>query len=209
MATLYGPNVLETEINGISVTIHQETNYPFENEISFKIEAENPVAFDLSFRKPEWAEKMTVDSAEISEEEIDNNLYTISREWKTGDIVKLSFETPVKINEDRNGDKFVSRGALLYALPIAHQEKIYKEYEKGDFEDTFYEPVNSEFDFLLPNQPELIFKRSAFDENYPWKTVFLEGKLKNPTNNKMEEIKLVPLGATLLRRLTFPSENGY
>ncbi|NQZ78847.1 MAG: glycoside hydrolase family 127 protein [Ekhidna sp.] len=41
-SVLYGPSELKIEIDGINVTIEQETNYPFQDEIRFRVQADQP-----------------------------------------------------------------------------------------------------------------------------------------------------------------------
>lgn len=44
------------DVKGVSVTIEQETRYPWDGKLSIRVTAEKPVAFEMRVRKPRWNE---------------------------------------------------------------------------------------------------------------------------------------------------------
>ena len=59
-ATLFGPSEVSTDIGGQSVTITENTDYPFRETISFTIKVSKPATFALGLRIPEWCEAASV-----------------------------------------------------------------------------------------------------------------------------------------------------
>src|SRR5437762_8750609 len=57
-ASLYAPAEVSTKVgDGTTVTITEETQYPFEGLIKLKIATPKPVKFPLQLRIPRWCEK--------------------------------------------------------------------------------------------------------------------------------------------------------
>ena len=54
VAAMLMPNVLETTIGGSKVKIGDFTQYPYENQLTFKITLDKPAIFTLKIRKPSW-----------------------------------------------------------------------------------------------------------------------------------------------------------
>ena len=61
VAAMYGPSKLDfTTEAGVNITISEETDYPYDGKILFRISADKPVAFDFSYRIPGWADGASV-----------------------------------------------------------------------------------------------------------------------------------------------------
>ena len=204
LATLYGPSILETEINGVKVRIRQITNYPFEHNIKFLIEPEKPVSFDLALRKPEWASAVKLENQIVSGPEIMDGILSLNREWNKGDTVEISFSAEIEIKEDKEGDSFFAYGPLAFAAPIEAKEKIFKEYGLDGFRDTFYAPLTRGSEpFTLPANSEGELVKNEYSPDNPWESLLIETNLFNPTSDEEERVTLQPMGGTLLRQLTF------
>src|SRR5690606_26477193 len=59
-ALVYGPNILKNTVNQMPVTIEERTNYPFEDEITFKLSMEQSTKFTMDFRIPVWCNSSTI-----------------------------------------------------------------------------------------------------------------------------------------------------
>jgi DUF1680 family protein len=57
VATLLMPNILETTIHGNPIQIENNTQYPYQNELEFKITQSIPLKLTLKIRKPIWVKK--------------------------------------------------------------------------------------------------------------------------------------------------------
>lgn len=186
VATLLMPNVLETTIHENRILIENITEYPYQNDLKFKISQAIPSKFTLKIRKPNWVKKIVTDE----KFNIESDFIVIEREFSADDIVQISFETEVQINLDHTGSHYFTYGALLYALPIHAIEIPGKKYRE-DFSDFMYEPSS---------RIRYAFRHGA-------KTRYKNGKIKttliNQSIDKPEKIELIPIGKTILRQVTF------
>ena len=186
VAAVLSPNILETTIKNIPVTIEEITNYPFDNQFVFKINTETPVHFQLKIRKPVWA--ASVKTAE--KYRIEKGFIVFERTFSKNEQVELEFLTDVRVLEDLNHEKYFAYGALIYAKSIAAIEQSGKTYAPG-FEDLMYTPKETvRFDFLN-------------NHNAKFQNGKIEVILKNKETQKSERIELVPLAKTILRQASF------
>jgi len=83
--------------DGVEVTIHEYTRYPFGDTVEFVLESPRAVRFPLALRIPGWCESPRLSiNGEAQEIKAKPQSYLIvEREWKGGDRVKL--ELPMKI----------------------------------------------------------------------------------------------------------------
>ncbi len=206
-AVLYGPSVLSTTINGVEVKINEQTNYPLSDNIDFSIAVSKPTIFPVYFRKPLWCKKVTVTVTGADIREI-NGYIVVNKKWKSGDIVRLSFENDVQPIQTFTNEIGLQRGAIVYALSIQGQQKIVRDYKTGGFKDVLILPVNKSYlDFKIANTKSGLGFTYFTDEknNNPWYNgnTYLAGTVFIPITNKPQEIKLVPMGGTILRKVTF------
>ncbi|GAA0877383.1 glycoside hydrolase family 127 protein [Algoriphagus jejuensis] len=129
-ASLYGANKVTVKVgDGTEVSIAEETNYPFEEEIRFTVNTPKWVAFPLYLRIPAWAKaaKITINGEEVKDGISGIGFAKIQREWKDGDRVTLSLpmEIASKRWEKNSNSLSISRGPLTYSLKI--REKYIKE----------------------------------------------------------------------------------
>ena len=103
--TAYGPSRVEAEIGGGVLTIVEETDYPFDETIVFRVEAstaERDVA--LRLRLPEWASAvtLTVNGTEMAVDADASGHTVVSRRWSAGDEVALTLPMqPRRIKRER------------------------------------------------------------------------------------------------------------
>ena len=201
-AYTYGPAFLNTEINGVKVTIEQVTTYPFAERVTFKISPEQDVTFSLYLRNPRWSAHTAVSAVNAQITEADG-FYIVTKQWQKGDEVTVSFTAEVTAVLNVNGEYSVRRGPLQYALPIPHEAQKIKSYSVPDY-----------FDYNLVPQ----------DIKQAYQVIFLDGSkanlgltvVKNEDGARKRPFdtppiilqagtqRLVPLGSALLRRATFP-----
>lgn len=125
-AGMYGPSKVTAKVgNGHTVSIVETTNYPFDESISLKIEAENDVRFPLYLRVPEWCSKpsMTLNGKPVVHKAETGDYVVIERTWSGGDEVKITFpmELRVKTWAENKGSVSVMRGPLTYSLKIGEE----------------------------------------------------------------------------------------
>lgn len=121
-AFTYAPSEIQVEIAGSKVKITEDTKYPFENVVRFRISTEKPVAFGLVLRKPNWAKKAELSvNGEVVKAKFVNGIYRLERTFSDKDEITLNFTDEIRLIENAKGIS-VKKGALLYALPV--EEKV-------------------------------------------------------------------------------------
>ncbi|MGQ1891085.1 beta-L-arabinofuranosidase domain-containing protein [Thermophagus sp. OGC60D27] len=121
---LFVSQFIASELNwqekGLKLT--QNTRFPDEQNTSFTFECDEPVDLILQIRYPYWAEKgmiITVNGEEVSYDKEPQSFIALDRQWKSGDIVKVSFPFSLRL-ETMPDNK--DRVALMYGpLVLAGQ----------------------------------------------------------------------------------------
>lgn len=132
-AAMYGPcSVTARVADGATVTIREETKYPFGEEIALKITLDRNASFPLSLRVPGWCEaaKVEVNGEAGNVNAKPGSWIVIEREWKTGDAVKLTLPMTIsaKVWTTNRNTVSVHRGPLAYSVKI---EEDWKPYDNG------------------------------------------------------------------------------
>ncbi|MGI5960006.1 MAG: beta-L-arabinofuranosidase domain-containing protein [Massiliimalia sp.] len=196
---LYGPSRFTQEINGVQVQIEENSNYPYSPTLAFRVIASAPVAFSLVLRKPSWCKGYTLD-LEQNEYRDEQDTIVIEKEWNGTAEFTLRFDWDVIINTDLLGDVYFSFGPLVMCLPIPSKETIVKTHPLEGFYDTHYKPAEGAFwDYYVT--PEQAQSMTPLE-----KGVGLTGCATNRQTGKEETITLVPMGKSVLRRVTFPKQ---
>lgn len=216
LVALFGPCELHTSIDNVPVTISEETAYPFSDQVTFTIHTNENIRFPLMIRKPFGGSiqiKQIPESATVQEEE---KLLIITNSWGNNSVVQISFDFDIeKISQP--GSKTVEeegvyfkRGPLVYSLPFEYKTDTVKEYKNSGFYRYKIRSVDPPaWNYKLNRKDVFTFEQSETDktenmwENPP---LYLSGTLRN-RNNEKENVKLVPMGATVLRRVTFALAN--
>lgn len=186
MAALLGPNILETTIGNVPIKIEVVTEYPYQNKFRFIISAEKEIPIQIKIRNPNWSGSIKTNE----KYKVENSFIIIERNFHIKDQIELEFSTEVRLLEDLNHEKYFTYGALVYALPIDAKEKKGRIYAPG-FEDLYYTPKDSSMYEFFVNH-----KASYHDGT-------IHVNLKNMKSKQPEQVKLIPMGKTLLRQVTF------
>ena len=145
-AVLYAPNKLTAKAGGATVVIDSQTEYPFGETITMKINPEKAAAFPLLLHIPGWCKNPTValNGDPVAVQPDANGFVRIERTWAAGDAVVLNFPmkpafekgidqntTPkamywCEIEKDQWGAipfGSVTYGPLLFAYPVAEKDE--------------------------------------------------------------------------------------
>lgn len=207
----YGPACVKTELNGSTVKIRQKTEFPFSDTIYFSVEPEKNSSFEIWLRIPGWCNKLNIISEDATVSEKDG-YRIIKKDWKRGDSFRVIFDTNIQTIEAVNGEIALQRGPLLYAVPLSHQMEVLKKYPLDGFADYQFTPENDEMWNLYLDKNRIgenfgfrFEYNTAYDKQYPWDRppVQLKGVLMDREGSEVN-VNLVPMGSTVLRRLTFP-----
>ncbi|MDD2798914.1 MAG: glycoside hydrolase family 127 protein [Bacteroidales bacterium] len=207
-AVLFGGSTLSTNYNGAKVTIQEKTAYPFSDEIEFSLTTSKPTEFTIYIRKPQWSKQVFAEAqgATISERE---GYFLVQKKWKSGDKIRVNFQNEIQTVLS-NDEVALRRGTLVFALPISSRNETVREYDVAGFKDFYVFPTDSSYknarlvDSNKDNCFGFIFKNEGATNN-PWyegKT-YLSGEIFNIKTNKNESIRLIPMGSTVLRKVTF------
>ncbi|PWE00611.1 beta-L-arabinofuranosidase domain-containing protein [Marinilabilia rubra] len=202
-AVLYGPSILNTQVNGNKVSIEQVTNYPMSDKIEFKVSVKNDAKFALYFRKPGWVKQMTLD-VEGGAFAFENGYYKVTKKWAENETVTITFENEIKPVLWENREVYFQRGPIVYAYSIKHKEEIVRDYDIPNFHDYFCLPTDESY-------KNISFSMNWLDVNFesnvkggyenPW---YKDNMILKVKDSKGQEVKLIPVGNTVLRRVTFP-----
>ena len=132
---LHAPNRLRTTIEGISVQIQVQTDYPFGEKLVYRIEVGAPVQFELWLRIPGWCEQPTLQISFVGEPEILGGFARLRRVWSSGDQIELELPQRVKIVHRPSGGAGFELGPWIMALsPGEVWERIPGSTGFGDYE---------------------------------------------------------------------------
>ena len=205
VATLYGPCVLSTQVEGVNLRIEERTHYPFEPVVEFLVHSDRPTKFALRFRNPQWSEKTTVKAAgaTISREA---DYWRVEKAWQPDDVVRLEFTPQIRTVKAVNGEAAIAYGPLLFAEKLPSRRTVVKRYDLRNFEDTYYLPESTPDDRPLDPGQMSVHRPDNSDPLDPFDQPALEIQAQRSTaSTPHTTVTLVPLGsAPTLRRLTFP-----
>lgn len=224
---LYGESEVTTTLNNTIVNLSEETNYPFDNKVKVTVNPEKDVQFKLTLRNPIWSEntKVNVDGAEAI---IADGWICIDKLWKKGDTVVLTFNDKPVAKRFMNNEMYFQKGCLVYALPVAEKRIVTKDFGHGylNYDMVPQDDKLAKFifeDLRVPsnldnpsrakkNAGVYVFEENPeFDINYPFDKPygFMNVKFVKRSNGDSETYQLVPIGSTILRKLTFTEEKFY
>ncbi len=147
-------------LNSKKAKIILETNYPFENNFTYKIKAKEDFSFII--RIPSFAKYIKVNGKEFRDGDITFN-FTSGQE----EIITVSFEVLPRFSKRPNNMKSVISGSLVFSVPIQYK-LISNEYVKDDVErkfpycDYFLIPI-SEWQYAYSSESLKIFFEEVSD----------------------------------------------
>ena len=197
-ASLFGESRFTGEFGGVPVTIRQLTSYPAETEVTFEVTVPKPVHFTLRVRRPKWAESVSA-GCDFSEKP---GCIAVEREWNGTQRVTVRFSCSVKIRTDFCRDAFVTRGPLVYALPIEAREHQLLAYETRPFREVAYESLQREREALRIHEDDrgsFVYEPAVSGS---WREQTVTGKFWDGAQT--QTLSMVPMGGTILRKVTFP-----
>ena len=175
-ALVYGPNKLETKLpNGVELTIDEQTQYPFEDQIKFILQPSKPSDFPIEFRIPIWCKEaiIHVNGKEIKREK-GGQIVRIKRTWNKNDQVDLFFPNEITTKNWAKNSRSIEKGALIYALKI--KEEVTKQIHPQEGEYLEIMP-KSDWNFGLLKTtitnpiPNTSFHTVPFPKDFKWNSM--------------------------------------
>lgn len=183
---LFAGNTATMQVGGKQVVLEQQTNYPWDGDISIKVMKNQGKAFRMLIRIPGWVDRQPVPSnlyrfsddvqgsytvkvnGRPVEGQLENGYLAIDRQWKKGDVVSVQLDMPVRtVKADQHvkadqGRTAVERGPLVYCAEGADNQGF------------------CIFNFLVPRQPRFtVVDRQISgqrDVNFSVKAIEVEGQ---------------------------------
>ena len=184
---LFAGNTATIQVGGKDVVLEQQTNYPWDGDITMKVVRTKAKTFEMMIRIPEWVDKQPVpsDLYRFSDDvlgsytimvngqsvngQLVNGYLSVNRQWKKGDVVTIHFDMPVRtvkahaaVKDDR-GRVAVERGPLVYCAE--------------GVDNTGF----SIFNFLMPRQPRFSVAdrdiKGLRDVNFSVKAIEVDGQV--------------------------------
>ncbi|HTX98923.1 MAG TPA: beta-L-arabinofuranosidase domain-containing protein [Bacteroidota bacterium] len=127
VAALFGPSVFAGKADGDSITIREETKYPFDDKIQFSVSARKQAHVSLTLRIPSWCSspRIVVEHHGTSRE-LRPGSGTFERigDLENGDVVVSTFPMTLKATGWPEGGVALERGPLVFALPVPHKQFV-------------------------------------------------------------------------------------
>lgn len=177
-AMAYGPCALE---HG-AVRVIENTLYPFRNQVRFTIQCN--MEFGLHLRIPAWADGFTlyVNGSELTADLAENGFAVVRRNWKTGDVLEISFRAQVKVcqlDDSAAAGKYplvVKYGALVFTY---HVPEVWTPVQGRPMTAlpagwNWYEATP---DFAQPNEADIHERNGRLKETFSW-NIALDETLK-------------------------------
>lgn len=230
VAALYAPSSYTTRLKGSKneITIQEETNYPFEETIRFKMQMKRSTAFSFWLRIPQWCKEASITINGQATQIVCHagTFAEVQRKFSNGDIIELKLPMKAKSVSMPYAGVAFERGPLVFSLNVKAKEEITetREHEGIKFRSRILTPL-SEWNYA-PVDTETIEVVNSNDYNDLWnpETTPVRLKVKAVTVRnwqlyrdnftpympsvilKGEEkvLELVPVGTTVLRMTVFP-----
>ena len=145
---LYTASKAKIKMEGYSVNVSQETDYPNSGHIVVHVDPSESRTFALKFRIPKWSKgaKISVNGKAEQISFIPTQFAVVERNWKAGDLVTLDFPMDwrlVKGTQRQAGRVAVMRGPLLFCLN-PEQNPVLAKKDGADIGKLIIDPASIE-----------------------------------------------------------------
>lgn len=124
-AVAYAPSQVSSIIAGQPVNIAVETDYPFDELLTFTVHMARPMAFPLRLRIPAWAEGATVTVNKGRPiEATPGTFHTVAQRWDDGNRVILHLPMRVVAERRYHNSIAIRRGPLVFSLKIGEDWRM-------------------------------------------------------------------------------------
>lgn len=234
IAALYGASSFMFLKDKQEIKIHQETKYPFEDQINFEFELKEKNKFSFTVRIPAWCinPEININGKKLKKFRKVNGMVTIYRMFKNRDtiVLKLPMETKITTWGEYNKGFAIERGPLVYALPVQNKTITFPyigDPKLVNFPNKLMYPTSDWSYALDAKSIKDLTVNKYTTEQYPWDLAHTPLRINVPVkkvlnwningtkhlgvfpkelefSKERKMVELVPLGATYLRMTLFP-----
>lgn len=175
-------------IDGTSVGLTQETEYPWNGDIKLTVNPAEEKEFTMNIRIPGWVQEQADKNVTISVNdeavtaEAENGYVAVTRTWKEGDVVRISIPMEIRMTEaDPNvttnaGRIALERGPIVYSIEMAGNAQLNSDIAN-------FSPLN----FVIPRDAELT---AAYNTDLLNGVVEITGDVKYNDGGELKDAKL-------------------
>jgi hypothetical protein len=229
-ASMYGASEVTAKVGagtGTTVTIAEETSYPFEETVRLRISAPRPVAFPLYLRIPGWCDRpvLRVNGAPVPLTAKASGYVVLERTWRASDTVelRLPMRTTTRTWAKNHGAISVEHGPLTFSLAI---EENWRRFAGTDAWPEYEVTAGSPWNYGLDGGSFAVRRRPAGGNPFTregtpielraqarritgWRAddqnvvrPLQDGPIRS--GEPAETVTLIPMGAARLRLTAFP-----
>ena len=199
---------LQLETPTGALTVRERTNYPFGESVSIAVSGNGSTAFAI--RIPAFADGYAVyRNGQPARGTAEGGRFLLKQPVTGGDRITVRFRTLPRLLRAPDGTSAVACGALLFALPIPAARMVRRSYGRKGFHDIDYVPKphsSWEYTLLADREGGCRFTGpQLMKTGYPMEKGHYVLKVRSLDRYAYPvSLALEPIGATTLRRTTFP-----
>lgn len=124
---LYLPSTLRWTEGGTALSLTQEGEYPFEDQVTFTVSTTAPTELTLHFRIPSWAEgaAISVNGSRQKGLAVPGQFAAVRREWRNGDRIELDLPLKMRLEavDARHADTVALLRGPLVLMAVKRQQE--------------------------------------------------------------------------------------
>jgi hypothetical protein len=184
---LPGPCVVNTRWHETPVRIESITDYPYGDDFRVTFTSEEDVNLKIKIRLPEWAERVSAEQPFEQKE----GFIVFTIDGKQAEL-RYALAPEVRVHSFAPSHHYFTCGALVYAHPIEGESETVRSYPLAGYHDYYYRPKDlTTYEYAEDHGAV----RTGPHE--------IQLRLINKDTGERERVKLVPVGETVLRQVTF------
>lgn len=153
-ASLYAPTTVTARVgDGSTISITENTTYPFSGTVQLNVATTNRVTFPLYVRIPQWCTNnwITINGQTVATNSPTSSYVCLQRAWTNGDAVVLNFTRQITLHTwaANNNCVSVNYGPLSFSLEIPENWQPYGNNEAPWTEYEVYPGTNWNYGLVL------------------------------------------------------------
>lgn len=123
---------------GTTVTIAEDTDYPFRDRVRFVVRPQAEIEFPLVLRVPGWCRRAMIEvNGQPGPTAAAGTFVRIERTWKPGDTVTLSLPMELRTSTWESNSVGIERGPLVFAFAVTEDWKKFPDWRRNNAQDDF------------------------------------------------------------------------